>query len=208
MTHHVRAHDQDLQMADTTALETKDLAVEGDRSELRLAGGAFVLRKEATTQAHPTEVQFDIDRVRGATLQRPSGGETGWLHIAVVGGSPPPPTGLAAASDPYTLPLVGRTNGAARRLARMVERHVQVRGVPSDTGATVDHQSTGVVLNPDGPLTPSVGDRSRAPTSDGSVEDDASDDLVARLRELTELHETGALTDDEFERAKARVLDS
>lgn len=195
-------------MDDTTALETKDLVVEGDRSELRLADGHFVLRKEATTQARPTEVQFGIDRVRGATLQRPSGGEPGWLHIAVVGGSPPPPGGLAAASDPYTLPLIGRANGAARRLARMVERHVQVRGLPSDTGATGERQSTGVVLNPDGPLTPPAGDRASAASSDASVEDDAGDDLVARLRELADLHEAGALTDAEFERAKARVLGS
>lgn len=200
-------------MDDTTALETKDLVVEGDRSELRLAGGEFVLRKEATTQARPTEVQFGIDRVRGATLQRPSGGEPGWLHIAVVGGSPPPPGGLAAASDPYTLPLVGRTNGAARRLARMVERHVQVRGLPVDTGASADSQSTGVVLNPDGPLTPPTGNRSssaiaEAPVSEAPVADDAGDDLVARLRELADLHEAGALTDAEFERAKARVLGS
>ena len=195
-------------MDDTTALETKDLVVEGDRSELRLADGEFVLRKEATTQARPTEVQFDIDRVRGATLQRPSGGEPGWLHIAVVGGSPPPPGGLAAASDPYTLPLAGRANGGARRLARMVERHVQVRGLPSDTSATGDSQSTGVVLNPDGPLTPHTGGRAATTTGDGSVEDAASDDLVTRLRELADLHETGALTDAEFERAKARVLGS
>ena len=32
-------------------------------------------------------------------------------------------------------------------------------------------------------------------------------DLVGKLRELHELHQAGALTDDEFERAKARLLE-
>jgi Short C-terminal domain len=34
----------------------------------------------------------------------------------------------------------------------------------------------------------------------------ASDDLVATLKDLGELHRSGALTDDEFAAAKARLL--
>lgn len=34
----------------------------------------------------------------------------------------------------------------------------------------------------------------------------AGDALVARLKELASLHDTGHLTDDEFTRAKARLL--
>lgn len=179
-------------MDDTTALETKDLVVEGDRSELRLEAGRFVLRKEATTQAEPTEVSFGVDQVRAATLNRPSGGEPGWLHVAVVGGSPPPPGGLAAASDPYTLPLAGRATGSARRLAKMIERHVQVRGLPRDERDTGVRPSTGVVVNPVGTPPPAAA---------------SGDDLVRRLQELAQLHQVGALTDEEFERAKARVLE-
>lgn len=194
-------------MDDTTALESKDLVVEGDRSELRLEGGTFVLRKEATTQARPTEVRFRIDRVRGTTLQRPSGRESGWLHVAVVGGSPPPPGALAAASDPYTLPLAGRGNGAARRLAKMIERHVQVRGLPQETGGDAAGSSSGVVVNPEGPVTRAARGAAGTP-SPGPAGDGTEQDLVGRLRELAELHEVGALTDDEFDRAKARVLGS
>lgn len=33
-----------------------------------------------------------------------------------------------------------------------------------------------------------------------------ADDLIARIRQLQELHESGALTDDEFSAAKAKLL--
>ena len=45
------------------------------------------------------------DQVRSATLRRPGNGAPGWLHVAVIDGSPAPPSELAAAGDPYTLPL-------------------------------------------------------------------------------------------------------
>lgn len=181
-------------MAEQTALERQAVVVPGDRSELRLEAGRVVVHKDATTQAEPTEVGFEVAEVRGATLTPPSRGQMGWLHVAVVGGSPPPPTGLAAMGDPYTLPLTSRGLGAARRLVRMVERHVQVRGMPSEAPGT--GSSSGVVVNPD---------VASAPTS-GPAAAREPEHLVARLKELADLHEAGALTDAEFERAKGRVL--
>lgn len=201
-------------MPGETALETQELVVHGDRSELRLEAGRIVVHKDATTQATPTEVSVAIEEVRGATLETPPRGGLGWLHLSVVGGSPPPPTGLAAAGDPYTLPLTPRGAGAARRLVRMIERHVQARGLPSESGSV--GTSSGVVLNPDGapspknpygageePTTPSSG---AVPSGSPSSSPATEEDLVGRLRELADLHAAGALTDDEFRRAKERLL--
>lgn len=189
-------------MSDRTALEEQQLVVAGDRSELRLEHGRIVIHKQATTQARPTEVTFDIDQVRGASLETPRG--SGWLHVSVVGGSPPPPSGLAATGDPYTLPLTGRGTSAARRLVKLVERHVQQRGMPPEVAPAT--ASSGVIVHADG-------DRPVPPAQDADVvsdarvhEEAASGDVVARLRELADLHAAGALTDAEFEQAKARVL--
>lgn len=190
-------------MSDQTALESHELVVTGDRSELRLEHGRIAIHKQATTQARPTEVVFGVDQVRGASLETPRG--TGWLHVSVVGGSPPPPSGLAATGDPYTLPLTGRGTSAARRLVRMVERHVQQRGMPSEvTRATA---SSGVIVrtNGDHPVTPPPAD-TPAPPGVRAQGETTTGDLVTRLRELADLHEAGALTDAEFERAKARLL--
>lgn len=183
-------------MVDATALETRDLVVEGDRGELRLEAGTITVRKDAAVQARPTEVEVGVEQVRGATLEAPSRRQPGWLHVAVVGGSPPPVSGLAAAGDPYTLPLTSRGAGPARRFVKLVERHVRERGRPSEAADV--RTSTGVVLDPDGPLSP------RTPAPGASAEPD--DDLVARLRELADLHAGGALSDDEFQRAKDRLL--
>src|SRR5690606_34744446 len=113
--------------------------------------GRIVLRKDATTQARPTEVSVGVEQVRGATFESPSRRRPGWLHVAVVGGSPPPPTELAAAGDPYTLPVTSRGAGEAKRFIRMVERHVRERGLPAE--ASEPNGSTGVVLT-SGPETP------------------------------------------------------
>ncbi len=214
-------------MADGTALERASTVVNGDRSELRLESGQMTVFKNATTQTHPTEVTFPIDRIRGATLETPPRGGQGWLHIAVVGGSPPPPTGLAAAGDPYTLPITSRGVGAARKLMKMIERHVQAHGLPSEARAV--RPSSGVVLKPTGPLSPKnpMPARDAAPTrptaarptpaptpppAPTAASADGDDDavggaaLVAQLRELADLHAAGALSDDEFQRAKDRLL--
>ena len=201
-------------MAGETALERQALVVQGERAELRLEDGHLTVHKDATTQERPTEVTVAVDRVRGAELEAPPRGGQGWLHLSVVGGSPPPPTGLAAAGDPYTLPVGSRGAGAARKLVRMVERHVQERGLPSDVAAP--GASSGVVLNPAGAPSPKEPYAAPAPTAtatgradraaDGEGGQGPGSDLVARLRELADLHAGGALTDDEFQRAKARLL--
>lgn len=201
-------------MSDHTALESQELVVTGDRSELRLEHGRIVIHKQATTQARPTEIAFGVDQVRGASLQTPRG--TGWVHVSVVGGSPPPPSALAAMGDPYTLALTGRGTSAARRLVKMIERHVQQRGMPSE--AAEPTVSSGVIVhaNGDRPVAhpPAVEVTTDAgvsqPTGSGTWASAGagagSDVLVTRLRELADLHDAGALTDAEFEQAKARVL--
>lgn len=196
-------HDEDVGVSDQTALESQDLVVTGDRSELRLEHGVIVIHKQATTQARPTEVSFDVDQVRGASLETPRG-VAGWLHVSVVGGSPPPPSGLAATGDPYTLPLTGRGTGVARRLVKMVERHVQQRGMPPEAAGGTG--SSGVIVHaggdrptPPAPITGAVPDAT-------AHEQTGSGDVAGRLRELADLHAAGALTDAEFEQAKARVL--
>lgn len=190
-------------MSDQTALESQDLVVTGDRAELRLEHGRIVMHKQASTQARPTEVAFGVDQVRGASLETPRG--TGWLHVSVVGGSPPPPSGLAAMGDPYTLPLAGRATSTARRLVKMIERHVQQRGMPSEMARATASSGVIVRANGDRPVTPppDVG----VSSGDHGRKDANAPDLVARLGELADLHESGALTDAEFEQAKARVLE-
>jgi hypothetical protein len=49
---------------------------------------------------------------------------------------------------------------------------------------------------------------SSAPAQPVPVEGSESSQLTSRLRELTDLHASGALTDDEFAAAKARLLAS
>lgn len=193
-------------MSEATRLERASLAVPGVRSELRLDAGHITVSRHVTTQARPTEVSFPVEAVRGATLRRPQGGERGWLHVAAVGGTPAPVGELAASSDPYTLPLGSRHTRRARKLARMVERHIQERGLPADH-TTSSSGGTGAVAPAvtigRGPLPeprPEV-----APSDDGAgglggVE------LVDHLRQLAALRDQGALSDAEFQRAKDRVL--
>lgn len=205
-------------MTRQTPLESRVLVVPGVRSELRLEGGQVVIHKEATTQAEPTEVSFEVARVRAVTIESPPRGGVGWLHVAVVGGSPPPPGGLAATGDPYTLPLAARGVSAARKLVKLVERHVQERGLPSDP-VVPGARSTGLLVGSTGspsPKAPLASERPEtveapapspsSPSSSPPSDPDVSEDLVARLRELADLHAAGALTDEEFTRAKARII--
>lgn len=200
-------------MTDQTALERTDLVVPGDGAELRLERGRVTISKRALTQETPTTVEFGVDQVRGAQLRTSSRGSRGWLHVAVVGGSPAPPGELAAAGDPYALPLTAASLGPARRLARLVERHVRERGMPQDVGPNEGRLSSGVAIT-SAPVTSDTSDTSdeaasRVPAASfgeaARAPGDAAE-FVAELRAIAELHASGALTDEEFERAKARVL--
>ena len=205
-------------MRDSTRLERTSQVVRGDRSELRLENGTITVTKEATTQATPTTVTVAIEQVRNVSLERPSRGGRGWLHLGVVDGSPAPPTELAAASDPYTLPLTTRQVPAARRIARMIDDHVRRRGLPhASNDAPARPRSTGVIvsaptsaedpLEPVPPPPPPPEAPARAPRrEDAATQDRSGDELIGRLRELADLHRQGALSDEEFHRAKQQVL--
>lgn len=222
-------------MREQTRLERTHHVVRGERSELRLEDGAITLAKEATTQTRPTSVTVAIDRVRGTTLERPSARTRGWLHLAVVDGTPTPPSELAAASDPYTLPLSSRQVPAARRLVRMIADHVQRRGLPHQDERTPARPSTGVIVTsatpphepprvhgaphgaagepeltaPDtAPAAPDTAPATEEALPSGAAPPVDGHQLIGQLRELADLHRQGALSDDEFERAKQRVLDA
>jgi hypothetical protein len=45
-----------------------------------------------------------------------------------------------------------------------------------------------------------------SPAADTSPGNGSGDELIGRLRELADLHQRGALSDEEFHRAKQRVL--
>lgn len=201
-------------MTDQTALERTDLVVPGDGAELRLERGRVTISKRALTQESPTTVEFGVDEVRGAQLRSSSRGSRGWLHVAVVGGSPAPPGELAAAGDPYALPLTPASVGPARRLARLVERHIRERGMPQDVGPNEGRLSSGVAIT----RAPVTADAATSTSDEAAAQVPAASsreavrapgdpaEFVAELRTIAELHASGALTDEEFERAKARVL--
>jgi hypothetical protein len=217
-------------VSEATRLERTTHAVAGDRAELQLKDGVITIHKSATAQARPTEVTVPIDRVRSVEVRKPSRTSSGWLHVAVVDGSPAPVTELAAMSDPYTIPIVGRQVTAARRLERLVADHVQRRGLPpEEPGSSPGPGPSGVVLT-DAPTTASAaptmepsGAGPSSPDGDGRSGASASsapppppppdppapeEDLTTKLRELAELHRSGALTDEEFRRAKQSVLEA
>lgn len=197
-------------MAELTAFERAELVIEGDRGELTVAAGEVTIRKEAPTRQRPTTVTVPVDRVRGTQLRTAGRGGRGWLHVAVVGGSPAPPGELAAVGDPYTLPLTSRSVGAARRFAKMVERHVQERGLPREAGPSDGRISSGVTVTgrsavPPAPPPPPPPAASPPAASPPALAEGATD-LVAELETLAGLRDRGILTEEEFERAKARVL--
>jgi hypothetical protein len=187
-------------MDDQTRLERTSLVIPGDRCELRLEDAGMTITKERGTEGQPAaRVSFPIARVRGATLERPSRGRPGWLHVSVIGGTPAPTADLGAALDPYTLPITARNVAVARRLVRLVTQHVQRRGLPPEPAAVDARRSTSVTVT-SSPTAPAPAPTPPPPTERGGG------DLVGTLRELADLHASGALSDDEFERAKAKVL--
>jgi hypothetical protein len=192
-------------VSEETALEAARLVVRGDRGQLNAEGGRITISKLAPTRDAPTTVEFGVDQVRGAQVRPPSRGSPGWLHVGVVGGSPPPPGDLAAVGDPYALLLNSRSVAAARRFVKLVDRHVQGRGMPSEVGPSGGRLSSSVTVfqAPTGTPPPSRADAGGDVASGGGAD---PADLVEELRTLAELHQSGELTDAEFERAKARVL--
>lgn len=212
-------------MSRATTLERSHLVITGVRAELVLEDGHITITKQTPTQAAPSTVTVGVDRVRGTSVNVPSRGGRGWIHVAVAGGSPAPPSELAAAGDPYTLPITSRSASSAKRFARLVDKHVAERGMPRDPRVAGRQYSSGVSLvDPPGDdeharsaPAPEARDVGAAPpdgprdTPDGTPDDldgtTDADRLVGQLRELAELHRAGALTDEEFERAKTRLLD-
>lgn len=132
-----------------TRLERRRHHVPAERADLRVEDGVLIVVKQAVTQRQPFEVRVPLERVRAANLRKPARGRPGWLHIAAVGGTPNPSSSLAAASDPYTVPVTARNLGAARRLARLVADHVRDRGLPAETPGA-GPRSTGVLVTPSG----------------------------------------------------------
>jgi hypothetical protein len=205
-------------MDDQTRLERTSLVVPSDRCELRLEGAGITITKERAAQQEPTGVAFPVAQVRGATLERPSRGRPGWLHVSVIGGTPAPTADLAAALDPYTLPVTSRNVAVARRLVRLVAEHVRQRGLPPEPTPASARRSTSVtVTSPSASATAPAGPTPAGPTPAHPPAPTAAPtppptgqgtggDLVGTLRQLADLHASGALSDDEFERAKAKVL--
>jgi hypothetical protein len=208
----------------TTRLERTSHVVPGERCELRIDAGCISITKETVGQ-EPTAVRVPVAQVRGATLERPSRSQPGWLHLAVIGGSPAPTSDLGAALDPYTLPITTRTVAAAKRVVRLVTQHVQQRGLPPEPASGGGRSSTSVIVTspagvdartatppppvpPPGATAADAGPGATADAGPGAADagNDGSGSLVTTLRELADLHAAGALTDEEFERAKAQVL--
>jgi hypothetical protein len=216
-------------MDDATRLERTSLVVPADRCELRLEGARLAITKERPAQDVPTTVDVPVSEVRGATLERPSRGQPGWLHIAVVGGTPAPTNDLGSALDPYTMPITSRNVAAARRVVRLITQHVQQRGLPPEQEPDRGRISSSVTVT-DGPAAtrptgaaPAPGPPPAAPaaragsatppaatpeTSDAQPPAEDPPSLARTLRELADLHASGALSDEEFEQAKARVLEA
>lgn len=172
-----------------TLLERGGLRVPGRHGELVVADGEIVISDRGANASSTGEVRAPVSQVRGATVVPARPGRPGWLHVAVVDGSPAPPGQMAAVGDPYTLILGLRNVGAARRFARAVDAHVHRRGLPSATLTLVG--STGV----------SVTDAPRP-----ALEEGGSSDWVERLGEVVELHRQGLLTEDELAAARTRLL--
>lgn len=207
------------------------MRIKGVRAELTLEGGRFTIEREGGPASAASSRTFTIEQVRGATVEVPSLTGRGWLHIAVVSGTPAPPGEMAAMSDPYALPITKRSAGACQKLAKMVVKHLQVRGVPKDTvndevripGGRILHGPLpdGVTPTPKATRTPDRPATTDAPAAAPAPHPDPAAtpapaptptppaggaELVGQLKELAELHQAGALSDEEFASAKARLL--
>lgn len=199
-----------------TALERAALTVRGVRGQLQVADGKVRIERDGDAATPGTAVEVPLTEIRGTTLSAPGVSSRGWIHLAVVGGTPTPTGDMAAMSDPYVLPLTVRGLAGARKLVKLVERHLQQRGLPPDQPrATQRRPSSSVIPRP----SPAPTQTASTPTA--TVEPETTivlpdvperkgtagrAEFVEELRTLAELHAAGALTDDEFSRAKRKLL--
>lgn len=177
---------------DRTALERAQVSLAGARAELTVDDGRITITHHDPMGGEATRVEVGVEQVRGTHLEAPSRGTPGWLHLDVVDGSPTPPSGLAAAGDPYTITVPSRQLGAARRLAKLVERHVQARGLPHDHGPNEGRYSSGVTVT-------------AAPRTVSSPTPRQRGEAAEHLEMLARLRACGALTDAEVARATQRI---
>lgn len=84
-------------------------------------------------------------------------------------------------------------------LARLIDDHVQRRGLPSDAHAEAPY--LGVALTDAAPTEPVTTD----PTHEITTDPVGNGEATAQLRQLDDLHRAGVLSDDEYHRAKRRV---
>ena len=138
-------------MSSSTRLERSHHVLQADHADLRIEHGVVTITKQVVTRHDPVVTHVELARVRGADLRKPSRGQPGWLHLSAVGGTTTPPSELAAASDPYTVPVTVRTHGAARRLVKLVTEHVRQRGLPTERAGYA--RSTSVLVTSPTPAT-------------------------------------------------------
>lgn len=179
-----------------TPLERGGLVVRGRHGHVTVARDELVIVNAGAT-ASPSQVHVPLPEVRGATVVPARRGTPGWVHVAVVDGSPPPPGQLAAVGDPYTVALGLGQVRSARRFVRAVEQHILRRGLPT---ATLTTRSTSVALTDARPQPELVS----AP--EPALPSGADDDWLTRLGEVADLHRRGLLTDHELAAAKTRLL--
>jgi hypothetical protein len=202
-------------MTVATRLERASLTVVGPRCELRLGSARVSVTKDGG-DGPPSTVTIPVGRIRAIALERPSRGAPGWLHLTVIGGTPTPTSSLGATLDPYTVTVTSRNLPAARKLVRLVTQHIQARGLPPEPSDRAVSGSTSVIVTaatprpaapsaPPPPPAPPTGRKPEEPRRD-APHDDEEEGWLRSLRHLAELRDTGALSDDEFERAKVKLL--
>ncbi|MFA9432754.1 hypothetical protein [Egicoccus sp. AB-alg2] len=132
-------------MSAATRLERSRHVLQAEHAELRVEQGVVTITKQVVTRQEPVVTHVELARIRGADLRKPTRGQPGWLHVSAVGGTTSPPSELAAASDPYTVPVTMRTLGTARRFVRMVTEHVRDRGLPTERPGDAPRSSSVLV---------------------------------------------------------------
>jgi len=97
---------------------------------------------------------------------------------------------------PGLLGTVARTAvvaGTATVTANAVNRHAENKAIQRDEAAAYEQQQQAAAMAPPPPAP------APAPAAGG-------DDVVSRLQQLVQLKDSGVLSEEEFEKAKAQVL--